>query len=245
MSKIRSFFRALMVSLYITFYILFIIFRGLIMGYDLRWAVRQRQNIARGILKICGIKLETKGTIGDGFYIFVSNHKSYLDPVLAAVTVPFVPVAKAEVSNYPILGYGIKMTGIMWVKRESKSSRQATRVAMAETLDGGDSILIYPEGTTHGGETTKDFKLGVFRIAADKKVPIIPIALDYKNPKMAWTTKQKMIPHLLQTIGNKTIEAKIEFGEPILGGTPEELLEKTQSWIDKSMLSMRKDWTIS
>jgi len=240
MAKLKGIFFFILTAICIIAYVVYVLLAQLF-KIDLPWAIRVRQSLARSILAINGIKREVKGKIPEGTYLFISNHRTYLDPVMQAPEAAFVPVAMSEIADWPIMGRGIKATGIVFVKRESKSSREATREAVAKTLKEGTSVIVYPEGTTGDLPTTKEFKLGTFRIAAANKFPIIPMAVDYKDPAHYWTSNQSFVGHVIDSFGKK-MDVKVSYGEPVVNENPEALHEAVQSWINKELLRMRVEW---
>ncbi|MFQ5446551.1 MAG: lysophospholipid acyltransferase family protein [Saprospiraceae bacterium] len=88
-------------------------------GFDIEWALRIRQGWVRKVLRVLGVEVEMTGQPPEGPVVFIGNHRSYLDPVVALRDVMALPVAKAEVASWPLIGYGAKISGILYVKRES------------------------------------------------------------------------------------------------------------------------------
>ena len=218
--------------------IIIILIKSAIFGYDLDWSLRVRQICMAGCLNIIGAKINVKSPPPKGVFLYCGNHRSYLDPIVVLRDVLVLPVAKAEVSNWPLIGYGAKVTGIMFVKRENRNSRKATIEAMQQVLKNGNSVIIYPEGTTHDHPTTIDFKVGAFRLAAEMGIPVIPIAIEYEKRSAAWIGDDTFIPHFLKTFGDWQTNLTIEYGEPILEDNKIVLLEKTKNWIDQKMLEI-------
>ncbi len=240
MSKIKGTFFFVLTALYTTFYILFIIIRGML-GFDLKGAIAHRQKLGRGMIKLNGVQREVTGTVPEGTYLFVSNHRTYFDPVLECPEAAFIPVVMNEVASWPIMGYGIKLTGVVYVKRENKSSRAATRDAIAKSIEDGISVVVYAEGGTNGLPTTKLFREGSFRIAAEKGISIMPMAVDYKDTSFYWTSKYSFVGHVIATF-SKRMQTKVSFGTPITGTDSKALLEQTQSWIDGELIRFRAEW---
>jgi len=240
MSKVKGVFFFIFTAIYITVYVVIAVIRDLF-GFDLHGTIRLRQQLGRGIIALNGVKRTVKGSVPDGTYLYISNHRTYMDPIMQAPEAAFVPVAMSEIADWPIMGRGIRASGIVYVKRDSKSSRAATRVAIAKALKEGYSVIIYPEGGTNGLPTTKEFKAGTFRIAAENGFPIIPIAVDYKDQSFYWTSAKSFVAHIINTFGEK-MEVKVSFGEPITNTDPDALLAATQSWIDQELVEMRSDW---
>lgn len=240
MSTIKGTFFFVLTALQTALYILFIVIRG-ILGFDLKGAIAHRQRLGRGIIKINGVQREVTGTVPEGNYLFISNHRTYFDPVLQCPEAAFIPVVMNEVASWPILGHGIKLTGVVYVKRENKSSREATREAIAKSIDEGYSVIVYAEGGTNDQPTTKLFREGSFRIAAEKGIPILPMAVDYKDQSFYWTSKYSFVGHVIATFSKKMI-TKVSFGKPITGTDSKALLEQTQSWIDGELIRFREEW---
>ncbi|MCC7246309.1 MAG: 1-acyl-sn-glycerol-3-phosphate acyltransferase, partial [Saprospiraceae bacterium] len=143
--------------------------------------LRIRRRWARVVLKNCGIRLTVSGDIPASPCVLVVNHRSWLDPMLILRDVLAFPVAKAEMSDWPLLGSGAKLAGIIYVQREDSGSRLSTLRQMAIQIKAGHSIMIFPEGTTSDLEGTLPFKTGAFQVAAKMKIPVVPVALLYAD----------------------------------------------------------------
>lgn len=230
--------RGLLVAITTSVYILLLSLKNLIFGHDLNFALKSRRAFIRLLLFILGIKIQKHGHITDGTHIYISNHRSWVDPLITLKHVPVMPVAKAEVSSWPLIGYGAKVTGILYVKRESKNSRADTLKAMDKFLKKGFSILIYPEGTTHSDPQTMPFKKGAFGLAAKEGFSILPVALEFKNEKMPWVGDDTFVPHFLRVFSKPRNRVTIHYGEPIQSYDTEILVQKTREWIDGKLLIM-------
>jgi 1-acyl-sn-glycerol-3-phosphate acyltransferase len=165
----------------------------------------------------------------------ISNHRSYIDPVITLREAKAFPVAKAEVSKWPLIGWGAKFTGIIFVKRESRDSRRGAIQAIEEALDEQLPVLIYPEGTTTGEPGTLPFKMGAFRVAARKGVPVIPCAIDYPNPRDYWIGDDTFVRHFFETFSRLKTRVVVRYGPPIYGDDPKELAKEARAWIDEEV----------
>jgi 1-acyl-sn-glycerol-3-phosphate acyltransferase len=205
--------------------------------------LRIRHKFCVRSLRWLGVEIEQRGEVPKGGpYIFIGNHRSYLDPIVSLKDVPAMPVAKAEVSSWPLIGYGGKVTGIMYVKRESKSSRAAVMEAMRNSLQMGYSVLVYPEGTTHTDPQTMPFKGGAFNLAAKEGIPIVPMALDYLDLGDAWVGNDTFIPHFIHCFGKKKTFVKIRYGEPLAADDLNFLMDASKTWIDATMRDIRAEF---
>lgn len=219
--------------------------RSLFKGRGLESGLQMRLSFAHRLPKLVGLNIEFQGTPHDKPALYVGNHRSYYDPGAATMYLPkAVIVAKAEIADWPLIGYATDLAGVIFVKRESKDSRAATREAMAKALEDGYSVLIYPEGTTADFPTTVDFKAGTFATAIKMGVPIVPIAVEYGDPEDAWVGKSKAFaPHVAYFLGRKhRTTIKVRYGEAIYGTDVEEFRDECRAWIDKNLLEMQKEF---
>ncbi len=235
LATLRGLMRAAFALISVSIYVSFIALRSLILGYDLSYSLRSRRRFVRFLTWIFGIKIEKFGPSTKGNYIYIGNHRSYMDPIISLCHVEALPVAKAELAGWPLIGYGAKITGILFVKRESKTSRGATMEAMRSYLRKGFSVMIYPEGTTHDEPKTIAFQRGAFNLAVKENIPIIPMALIYKDINDAWIGTETFVPHFFRTYSKPRREVVIHYGEPIYADDSKVLLEKTKTWIDHKL----------
>lgn len=202
-------------------------------------------NLRRAWIKIghplMGAKIKITGTPPEEPAIYMSNHRSFTDPLFQAKAFDAFIIAKAEVADIPVMSQAASITGVIYVKRENKSSRKATVIKLIETVKEGHNVLIYPEGTTGDLVTTKPFKMGAFKAAATSDLAIVPVAIDYKELKDHWQGRS-LFSHFLIQFGKLKTEAKISLGPPMRGDDPETLMNQTKDWIDAELLKLQKDW---
>ncbi|MCB0640319.1 MAG: 1-acyl-sn-glycerol-3-phosphate acyltransferase [Phaeodactylibacter sp.] len=243
---IRGGLRLLLFVLMSLVFISGVMLRALMFGADLKRAQRQRRNFAIRLSKALGVRVQIEG-IGyfDGACIYVSNHRSYFDPVAASHQIDVMAIAKKEVRKWPIIGFGVHATGTIFVDRSDKGSRQATREAIEVYLEKGHSILIYPEGTTHVHPQTIEFRPSAFGIAARLGIPVIPIAIEYSAKEDAWVGDDTFLPHFLQSFGKPHLEVRLAYGPPMYGNDGEQLQQAVKGWIDEKMLELQGAFGIS
>lgn len=237
-NSLRGVFRGFGIGAIVATHLIPIIIGVVFFKKKLAWTLRQRQRIARHIVWFLNIKIHVSGVPTDGNFLFISNHRSYADPIIAACSVAFLPVAKAEVANWPLIGWGAKITGVLYVKRENKQSRADTRTAIRAGLQAGDPVLIYPEGTTSSGVLTLPFRVSAFQVAAELGISVVPITLHYGDVEDAWGGKESFATHFLNTFGKPKMNVWIDFGAPILDANWEQLLAKTQAAIDAKIVEL-------
>ena len=113
-------------------------------------------------------------------YVFCANHFSYIDIAVMGVVVKnyYAFVGKSDVKTIPLLGYMFAKLHVQ-VDRKQPNSRAYSLAKSIRMLQGGRSIMIFPEG----GIVSKDiprmapFRDGAFTMAIQQQVPIVPITL--------------------------------------------------------------------
>ena len=112
-------------------------------------------------------------------YIFIQNHTSHLDHVALYTATPHFKQGIELESHfeYPFYGWFMKARGTIPVPKDRQGALNALRKAIREEVDGGHSILGFPEGhRTRTGRVGK-FYDGIFRVAIELGVPVVPVAV--------------------------------------------------------------------
>ncbi len=203
-----------------------------------------RRFFIRILHRILGSKITVYGKEPVNSGLIVSNHRSYFDPMVILKNILASPVGKKEVASWPLIGNVCKTTGVIFVKRENKASRDQTLNEVSSVLENGFSIYNTPEGTTHIKPTTINFKPGAFNIAAALGVPVMPVAIDYKNLDDAWVGDDTFVPHFLKCFSKWSTEIKVSYLNPIFSDNVEELISLSKNQIDQELIRFRKDWNL-
>ena len=135
---------------------------------------------------IMNVQLTIKGAPVKGKpCLMVANHGSWQDIVFLGAATPVSFVAKKEVSEWPVMGTLARLGGTVFVDRERRRSANDTKNEMQERFESGDTLVLFPEGTTNNGQRLLPFKSALFG-ASQMKVdgqPILvqPVTVAYKN----------------------------------------------------------------
>lgn len=137
---------------------------------------------ARTWLRLSGVKVHVSGRDGldpNQTYVFVANHWSYLDaaPLFAYTGRRMGMIAKKELLNAPILGYGMGFVNVIAIDRSNRDRAVQSLDVATGRLRAGISFGVCPEGTRARPGEMLPFKKGAFHMAAQAGVPIAPIAL--------------------------------------------------------------------
>lgn len=174
--------------------------------------------------------------------LIVSNHRSLTDPIVQIMFFDAYIIAKSEVNHIPIIGKGASMTGIVFVDRARINSRVAARIRTSEILKSGKNVLVYPEGTTTIDRGTEIFRKGTFNAAKDAHVPVIPVAIEYRDEKDFWYSGG-MISQLTKQIGSWRTHVRISIGEPCMEPVAKENVSKARQWIDTELRKLQNGWS--
>ena len=114
----------------------------------------------------------------DGGVLVVSNHQSYLDPVLAAVGMPrpYHPMARESLFRFPPFAWLIRSLYAFPVRRSAADMR-AVREALRR-LRAGAVVLMFPEATRTRDGSIGRLQAGPVVLAARAGVPILPMVID-------------------------------------------------------------------
>ncbi len=142
--------------------------------------------LVRPILRIlfrARIETANHGAVS-GPFVLVANHNSHLDTALLFMALPISQIATTRpvaaldhFSRHPILFAAANVLfRPVWIDRDAWAGTAIERVI--EALDGGDSIILYPEGTRGQPGKFGDFRRGVGRLLQRRpRVPIVPAFL--------------------------------------------------------------------
>ncbi len=235
MENLRPIGRFLFFSVYTTAIVAEIWLRNAVQGVNMRRSMRVRRRWAIRLLHGVGIRVKQTGEIPDFPCLIVSNHRSYIDPILLLQHVDAYPVAKAELANWPIIGKGAKLAGILYLKRENVKSRAGTLQGISDIIASGYAVILFPEGTTSGVEGTLPFKRGVFQLAAKARFPIVPVAIAYQDQDDYWVGDETFLSHAGRRFRQKQINVSVHYGPIQSGDDPEMLLNNSRQWIEAQL----------
>ncbi len=227
-----------LMSIFITIYLLTTFF----IPHTKDRALRLREMFLTYVgIPLLNIKIEKSGYPEITPALYVSNHRSFTDPVVICRYLKAFVIGKAEVAGYPIISKGAELTGVIWVDRNSKASRTDTRSKMIEVLKSGYNILVYPEGTVGTHRHTLPFRKGTFMEAAANNIPVVPIAIEYDSPKDLWI-KEKFVPQYFYQFSKWRTNVKVRFGTPFFSDNGDELHQKAHDWINEQLTDMQENW---
>lgn len=138
------------------------------------------QRCFRGSTWCLGLQITCHGHPSPQPTLYVSNHVSWCDIPVLGGAVPLTFLSKSEVGQWPLIGWLARQAGTLFIKRGSgKVAGIVDQVAAR--LEGRQSVMIFPEGTTTTGITVLPFHGRLLRAAQQAGTPIQPVSIVYRR----------------------------------------------------------------
>ena len=191
--RLIALFRATRLTLHIGY--------GLTIAIAFPWfglAIRRRilQSWSTGLLEIFNVRIEIADkdplhALRQG--LIVTNHISWLDVFVLNAVVPMRFVAKSEVRTRPAIGWLCARAQTLFIERGKARSAARINVKLVDLLQRGESLAVFPEGTTTDGLQVEHFHSSLLQPAIDAGAQVHPIAIRYQDRCGAHSTASAYI----------------------------------------------------
>ncbi len=171
---------------------------------ELRW-------VAENMCALHGVRPVLCGRLPQGPCVLVANHLTYFDPLVLGSLVPLTAIAKREVLDWPVIGPLSQQLGTLYVTREDAHTGARCLREARRALERGVSVLVFPEGTTTRGEQVLPFKRGMFGVAAQVDLPVVPVCLKYERADAAWVGDDAFLPHYVKGMRHRCTRVEVSF----------------------------------
>ncbi len=146
------------------------------------WRQSLAQRLTRFVLQLVGIRLTVHGRdqLPDTSpYIVVVNHASYLDVAVLYAALPsgLSYVGKRELGGLWVSRFFFERLGVEFVERFDAHQSVADTDRLQHLVEGGQSLVFFPEGTFGREPGLRPFRMGAFTIAAQAGATVVPVAL--------------------------------------------------------------------
>lgn len=133
-----------------------------------------------GLLTILHIQVQAQfDTAPAQRALIVANHISWLDIFILNSQQPCRFVAKADIRNWPVLGWLCAQGGTIFIARGKQREVRRVYEGLVTSIEAGEHIAFFPEGTTAAQGALLPFHPNLFEAAIEAKVPVQPYALRY------------------------------------------------------------------
>ena len=184
----------------------------------------------RTVARILGLDIQVIGARAPTrSVLYVVNHSSWLDIVVLSAVLPARFVAKKEVATWPIVGILAKLERSVFVARERRDAGRH-RDELERCLEAGDSLILFPEGTSSDGNRVLAFKSALFAVAekpvAGAALQVQPVSLAYTRlngmplgrhlrPFFTWYGEMALGSHLWRAVGMGPLTAVVQLHEAV------------------------------
>ena len=174
-------------------------------------------------MKRLGIAFEVEGPV-PGRGVVISNHLGYLDIVTFAAVHECVFCSKAEIRQWPVIGWMTTMAGTVYVERGRGGSAARAADGMKAASGAGLPVVFFPEGTTSNGDGLLKFHSGLLAQALQSGESITAAFVRYEldvdngadvsvaNDVCYWGDRI-LFPHIFNLLGLRGIRVVVRFAD--------------------------------
>lgn len=129
------------------------------------------------------VRVEVKGRSnikGKTSYVFVANHQGAYDifTVYGFLHHNFKWMMKIGLRKFPVIGVSCQAAGHIFVDNSSPAAIRKTMSKAEKTLQGGMSVVVFPEGSRSRSGKMGKFHTGAFQLAKEFQLPVVPLTID-------------------------------------------------------------------
>jgi 1-acyl-sn-glycerol-3-phosphate acyltransferase len=137
---------------------------------------------AKILLYISGVKIEIIGMeniVSGKPQILMANHQSDFDILICMAGIPldFIWTAKKELFRIPVFGKAMRASGFIEIDRQDHEKAIKSLAQAAAKFQEGISVASFPEGTRSRDGQLLPFKQGMFYLALQTGIPIVPVSI--------------------------------------------------------------------
>jgi 1-acyl-sn-glycerol-3-phosphate acyltransferase len=170
--------------------------------------------------RAAGMRVTVEGAPLPSHVLFLANHLSWLDIMIVAGASGAAFVAKAEVGEWPVVGWLARLNNTVFVARSARSGVRGQADALRAALALGQPVALFPEGTTDGGPDILPFRASLLASLFPPLpgVQVQPVAIDYGAAALdiAWVGEETAGANLKRILSRRgTIPVAVRFLEPV------------------------------
>jgi 1-acyl-sn-glycerol-3-phosphate acyltransferase len=173
---------------------------------------------SRRALKVFHVEVAFAGPLPTSG-LLVCNHLSYIDIPVIASQAPCVFVAKSEVRGWPVFGWFARLAGTVFVQRTKRTDAGRAMGEIKAALAAGHLVVLFPEGTSSGGETVLPFKSALLEPAAQSGRAVMAAHIHYEladgegdaSEEVCYWKDMTLLPHMINLLGKRSIRARVRF----------------------------------
>ena len=189
---------------------------------------------ARSLLGLFAIEVVVDGTVppptqgrGRGRLV-ITNHRSAIDIGVVLSLFGGTMVSRADLATWPVVGGAARAVGTVFVDRSSAKSGAATIRAIQKHLECGQTINLFPEGTTFDGDEVRPFHGGAFVSAVRAEAEVLPVGIAYPRASGAAFVNETFPAHLARMSKSGPTRMVVSVGTPFVARKSDRATNITQ-----------------
>ncbi|WP_142803552.1 MULTISPECIES: lysophospholipid acyltransferase family protein [Tepidiphilus] len=199
---------------------------------------RLRQRWSRRLVALCGIEVERHGEFASGALLAL-NHVSWIDVFVVLSQTDAAFIAKAEVRRWPIIGWLAARNETIFLRRGSRGHAAVLARELVSHLRQGQSVALFPEGTTTDGLSLHPFHAALLQPAIDAGAPVQAVAIRYYDADGRRTTaaafygQMTLMQSLVRIVREPRLRARLDVSEPLptQGADRKALTRALEAWV--------------
>jgi 1-acyl-sn-glycerol-3-phosphate acyltransferase len=150
------------------------------------------------MLRLCGMQLVVHNDSArlDRGALVVANHISWIDIYVINAWRPTPFVSKAEIRQWPVVGWLAQQLDTVFIQREKRSDAKRIMHELSDRLAAGELMCVFPEGTTSNGLALLPFHANMFQAAVSAAAPVQPVCIMYEDAQGRQSTAPAYIDDL-------------------------------------------------
>ncbi len=148
--------------------------------------------------------------------LVVANHRSALDIGILLYRFGGHMVSRADLRGWRMVGAAAGSVVTVFVDRECTSSGASTLRAVRALLRAGETVIVFPEGTTFEGDDVRPFHPGVFIGALRAGADVVPVGIAYATGSGAAFVGESFTKHLSRMAGAEDARVTVCIGDPLV-----------------------------
>jgi 1-acyl-sn-glycerol-3-phosphate acyltransferase len=169
------------------------------------------------LLRIFGVTVELHpDVVAPAGGLWVANHVSWIDVFVINAVLPSRFVAKSEVRSWPLVGKLSAWAGTIFVARASRRDLRRTIDTLVSTLQAGERVVVFPEGTSAAQGAILPFRANLFEAAIEAGVAVHPLALSYRDDAghlhgaVEYIGDTSLVESMVAMLSRQPIRARLE-----------------------------------
>lgn len=185
------------------------------------WLINR--HFAALVRALLNIRVRIEGDLREaesGGCLIASNHLGYVDGVVLGSLFPLLYVSKKEVRRWPWIGAWTALCGTVYIDRQRKEKIPLLVAEIAEKLNQGANVLMFPEGTSTNGDRLLPFQAAPFAAPLRARAPVVPVTLSYRKVNgrplsrdnrdlVYWYGDMEFLSHFWELLAVRRIEVTV------------------------------------